>query len=59
MTALALPGLLAQGIVDLLPDAVLLPGAIVMEHDVARPGGIRQAAPVRRMYQYIMGGMIH
>ena len=45
MAPLTLPGLPAQGIVDLPPDAVPLPGAVVVEHDAAGRQVVRQHPP--------------
>ena len=45
MAALALPQLLAQGIVYLRPDAGLAPSAIVVKDDAIRRQVVRQQTP--------------
>ena len=45
MAALALPQLLAQSIVDLLPNARLAPNAIVVKDDAIGREGVGQQTP--------------
>ena len=45
MAALTLPGLLAQGIVNLLPNSTLAPGAIVVKDDAVGRQVVEQQTP--------------